>query len=133
MQEACESRADHARKIFGQEFTKVPECFIDKDGKPFHSSKSELFKTLIPSSENVPVKSEGLIVDVSVIVRILGAVINTSDFTYFEFVNHVLRYIEDMAVKLQASRLDIVCDTYLNNSIKSATREGRGMTGKVTF
>ena len=133
LQAACESRAEPAKKIFEQEFTNVPECFIDKEGKPFHSSKSELFKTLIPSSENVPRTFDGLIVDVSVIVRSLATVINTSNFTYIEFVNHVLRYIEDMAVKIQASRLDIVFDSYLNNSIKSATRQGRGMAGRVIF
>ena len=80
---------------------------------------------MIPSSENVPRTFDGLIVDVSVIVRSLATVINTSNFTYIEFVNHVLSYIEDMAVKIQASRLDIVFDSYLNKECyKERKRDG---------
>ena len=39
LQAACKSRAEPAKKIFEQELTNVPGCFIDKEGNPFNSSK----------------------------------------------------------------------------------------------
>ena len=44
MESAWESRKPR-QKTFEREFTNVPERFIDKEGKPFHSSKSDLFKS----------------------------------------------------------------------------------------
>ena len=113
LQEACDSRPECARKVFEYEFTKVPECFIDVKGKLFHSSKSSLFTKLIPGSESSPQTADGLIVDVSVIIRSLASTVNLSTFTCSNFAKHLLGYLEKLAIQLQAQRLDIVFDTYV--------------------
>ena len=45
---ACESRPEASRKIFQQEFTRVPECLVDKDGKSFHGTKTDLLSIIAP-------------------------------------------------------------------------------------
>ena len=41
--------------------------------------------------------------------------------------------MENLTGKLQANRLDIVFDTYLNNIIKNATREARSRADRILF
>ena len=48
LRDACEIRVEAARNIFSQEFTNVPECFINKEGKAFHSNKSDLLSIIAP-------------------------------------------------------------------------------------
>ena len=130
---ACEARPELAKKVFKGEPTNVPECFLDLEGKPFHSGKADLFKKLLPGSDAAPDKFDGVILDISVTIQGLAAVLPTPQLTYTKFAIQVLRYSERLAVQLQAKRLDLVFDTYLENSIKSATREGRGMAGEIVF
>ena len=133
----CEVRSEAARQLFCQEFTNMPECFVDKEGNPFHSDKSDLLKVIAPKTTQVPTvpldKTDGLVIDLSVIIRSEAAVINTSDYSYADFAKHILRRLEGMATRLQAKRLDIVADTYQNYSIKNTTREARGMGGTLNF
>ena len=71
---ACESRPEASKEMFSQEFTGVPECLVDKEGKPFHSGKSELLKILAPISIpalQLPHKVDGLIIDASVVIKSL--------------------------------------------------------------
>ena len=133
LQEACDSRPDLAQKVFDYEFTRVPECFIDAKGKPFHSGKSKLFTKLIPGSESGPPTANGLIVDISTIIRSHAAIVNLSSLTYSDFAKYILNYVETLATKLQVERMDLVFDTYLNESIKSMTRDSRGQSCEILF
>ena len=118
-------------------FTGVPECLVDKEGKPFHSGKSELLKILAPISIpalQLPHKVDGLIIDASVVIKSLAVFANSSNQgSYLEFAKYILRQLESMAIARSARRLDIVFDTYQSNSIKNVTREGRGMGVKIVL
>ena len=114
------------------------ECLTDKEGKPFHSSKSELLKILTTDpdiSQQVPVQIDGLVVDVSVVIKSLAAFANSSinQGSYLQFAEYILRHLEKMAATRNAARLDIVFDTYNLNSIKNVTREGRGAGVTIVF
>ena len=74
-------------------------------------------------------KADGLVADLSVVMRSEAAVITTSEYTYVGFADHILRRQERKAVFLGAKRLDIVSDKYQNCSIK----EARGIGGTVNF
>ena len=119
---ACESRPEALKEMFSQEFTGVPECLVDKEGKPFHSGKSELLKILAPISIpalQLPHKVDGLIIDASVVIKSLAVFANSSNpGSYLEFAKYILRQLESMAIARSARRLDIVFDTYQSNSIK---------------
>ena len=108
----------------------MPECFVDKEGGSYHNDKS-------PESTQVSrlssAKADGLVNDLSVIIRSEAAVIKTSKYTYSGFAEHILRHEEKKASFSQAQRLDIVSDTYQNCSIKNTTREARGIGGTVNF
>ena len=134
---ACESRPEASKEMFSQEFTGVPECLVDKEGKPFHSGKSDLLNILaaisIPALQ-LPHKVDGLIIDASVVIKSLAVFANSSNQgSYLEFAKYILRQLESMALARSARRLDIVFDTYQSNSIKNVTREGRGMGVKIVF
>ena len=120
LQEACDSRADAARSVFGTEFTNTPEALTDKDGKPFHNTKSDIINTIADSSnmfQGVDILSTvdsplGLLVDLSMIIRAEANVICPVEYSYLQFAEHVLRTVEKMATQRNARRLDIVCDNY---------------------
>ena len=93
----------------------MPECLVDKDGNSFHSDKSDLLKIIAPKTTQVspvlPEKADGLVIDLSVVIRSEAAVIKTSENSYADFAKHILSRLERMAIRLQAKRLDIVADT----------------------
>ena len=74
-------------------------------------------------------KADGLVVDLSVVMRSGAAVIKTSEYAYGGFADHILRRQEGKAIFLGAKRLDIVSDTCQNCSIK----EARGIGETVNF
>ena len=133
LQDACDARTDCVQKVFDFEFTRVPECFIDTKGKPFHSSKSNLFTKLIPGLESGPQKADGLIVDISSIIRSQAAIVNLTSFTYSDFAKYILSYLQTLATKLQVERLDLVFGTFLDGSIKNMTRDSRGQSCEIVF
>ena len=85
LRDACYSRGSLAKQLFEQEFTGIPECLFDpKTSKPYHSNKYQLVG-LINTSELVSSSDRnqaphGLAVDLSVIIRAIGASIDTQPF-----------------------------------------------------
>ena len=37
---ACEMREEPSNILFSKDFTKIPECLVDKNGKAYHGEKS---------------------------------------------------------------------------------------------
>jgi len=73
----------------------MPECLVDKEGCSYHNDKSLLLKVIDPESAQVhrlsSAKADGLVVDLSVVMRSEAAVIKTSEYTYGGFADHILR------------------------------------------
>ena len=57
----------------------MPECLVDKEGCSYHNEKSLLLKVIDPESAQVhrlsSAKADGLVVDLSVVMRSEAAVI----------------------------------------------------------
>jgi len=71
----------------------MPECLVDKEGCSYHNDTSLLLKVIDPESAQVPrlssAKADGLVVDLSVVMRSEAAVIKTSEYTYGGFADHI--------------------------------------------
>ena len=72
-----------------------------------------------------------LVIDLSMIIR-SEAVIVTS-MTFKDFAEHIIKKLKTISVKYDAQRLDIVLDKYDAFSVKSVTREERGVGSRVLF
>ena len=107
---------------------------VNKDGDPFHGDKADLLNVIAPKGSVVSKDNfDGLLVDLSVVIRSEAAVVKTSQYSYANFAQHVLRRLEKRAVGIQAKRLDIVADMYQDYSIKNNTHASRGTGGKLNF
>ena len=83
LRSACEVRREAAKQLFCQEFTNMPECLVVKKGGSYHNDQSLFLKFIAPESTQVPrlllAKADGLVVDLSVVMRSEAAVIKTSE------------------------------------------------------
>ena len=130
IRDACIFRVSEAKSLFTGEISGLPECFVNKkDATPYHNTKAAIIPLITegcvrPTSDDV----EGLIVDLSVIIRAQSAIIPKGK-TFNELSSRVLTNISDTATYRNADRIDIVADQYSPRSIKYYTREGREAKG----
>ena len=102
--------------------TGLPECFTKKQ-EIYLSNKLQLLKIFDSSpSLTSSLKKDALILDFSVIVNSQAAV--TTAKTFNEFADEVIEFVKNLSSG--CSHIDIVCDSYFDNSLKSHTREARG-------
>ena len=118
LRDACYSRQDLVREMFKLESTGVPECFYDpKKNQMYHSSKSNVVKLLTTSnrdmSKGANIPSSGLVIDLSVIVRIEGSTLSTQNSTFQNFIDSIINQILSLGKKVNAHRIDVVEDTYM--------------------
>ena len=71
----------------------------------------------------------GLVIDLSMIIR--SEAVAVTSMTLKDFAEHIIKKLQIMSVKDDVQRLDIVLDTYNAFSVKSVTREERGV-GSLT-
>ena len=102
--------------------TGLPECFTKKQ-QMYHNNKSQLLNIFdhTPSLTST-LKKDALLLDFSAIVNSQTAVTTTK--TFDEFADEVIEFVKNLSSG--CSRIDIVCDSYFENSLKSHTREARG-------
>ena len=102
--------------------TGLPECFTKKQ-QMYHGNKSQLLKIFDPTpSHTSTLKKDALILDFSAIVNSRAVV--TTVKTFNEFEDGIIEFVKNLSSG--CSRIDIVCDSYFDNSLKSHTREARG-------
>ena len=73
----------------------------------------------------------GLVIDLSMIIR--SEAVAVTSVTFKDFAEHIIKKLQTMSVKDDVKRLYIVLDTYDAFSVKSATREERGVSSRVLF
>ena len=109
-------------EVFKIEMTDLPESFTKKQ-QIYYGSKSQLLEIFDPTpSLTSTLKKDALIFDFSVIVNSQAAV--TTAKTFNEFADGIIEFVKNLSSG--CSRIDIVCDSYFDNSLKSHTREARG-------
>ena len=121
------------KKTFSPEFTRVPECLI-KDGRPYHSNKSNILEVIAPKSKAAyPTDAvvRGLVIDLFMIIK--SEAVSVTSMTFKIFAEHLIKKLQTMSVKDDIQRLDIVLDTYNAFSVKSVTKEERGVGSRVLF
>ena len=98
---ACDVRKNAAKQVFSYEFTCVPECLVDKLRNAYHSNNADIIKIAAPKLDDAslqePLTFEGLVVDISAIIRSEASVITATNYTYAQFAHYVLRRVEIMA------------------------------------
>ena len=95
--------------------TGLPECFTKKQ-QIYHGNKSQLLKIFDPTpSLTSTLKKDALILDFSA-TAFFQAAVTTAD--------GIIEFAQNLSSG--CSRIDIVCDSYFDNSLKSHTREARG-------
>ena len=155
---ACSQRESLATELFQTDFSGAPECFV-KNGKAFHSTKSQILQCIVPvgkpvdadnppdvqsgeqsgeQQEELPVEKPDesfmtYIVDLSVEVRARASALSGHGYTFREFVIMVLNSIASKAREHDAKQIDLVIDFYHKLSIKSGTRTERGVASRVLF
>ena len=130
LRDACDVRNVLAKNIFSQEFTRVLECLI-KDGRPYHSNKSDILEAIAPNSKAAnptELVVGGLVIDLS--MRIRSEAVAVTSMTFKDFAEHIIKKLQTMSVN-DVKRLDIALDTYDAFSVKSVTREKRGVCSRV--
>ena len=111
IRDACKFLISQAKSLFMGEISCLPECFVNKkDATPYHNAKAAIIPLITegcvrPISDDV----EGLIVDLSVIIRAQSAIIPKGK-TFKDLSSRVLRNISDTATYRNAQQIDIVAD-----------------------
>ena len=129
--DACDVRNVLAKNTFSQEFTRVPECLI-KDGRPYHSNKSDILEVIAPKSKAAnptEVVVRGLVIDLSMIIRSETVVVTS--MTFKDFAEHVTKTLRTMSVKIMYKDW-ILCWTHTMHLV-SNHREERGVGSQVLF
>ena len=112
-----------------------------KDGLPFHGTKSDILKSILPKcgDEAPPDSADSVkdqkydsfdiyIVDLSVQIRAKASARESLDknMTYRQFCLSIINGAVNSAKIVGAKRLDLVADMYQSHSIKGPTRNKRG-------
>ena len=110
--------------VFWSHENQIHPPSISKDGKILSTKKSDLIKCFdISEQKELPNIFDSKIFDGGSLIHTLSAA-NSSTFQDFAE-NTFIPYLEFELQKV-TMRIDVVWDRYLQNSIKSSTRENRG-------
>ena len=129
LRDSCKFRKEVARDVFKREWTRLPECFVTKEGKPYHNAKSSILDcvgTEDAASGGDCIISSSIVVDLSIIIRSHAT---ESGITFGGFARSLMGRIVGIANKYNSQRIDIVADQYSGQSIKHHTRVGRKSKG----
>ena len=140
MNAACESRKIQAGEVFQNEINNIPQSLsvIGKKGgiDLYHGNKSDITKRFPSpisfSPVHDPESQSSIVVEMSPLIRAKAFVTHTGNLTNFgEF--SLLIYYEVTKLASQYRRIDLVFDRYFDQSLKEATREGRGEGSKYSL
>ena len=126
LRDAYDRRSILSKKVFQGEWTGIPECFVKKDCKPYHNTKSLILDCISNDEVNLShhPNVEALIVDFSVVIRAQASVVSPGT-TFNDLSESVLQNKVKMAESCDAQRIDNASDHYTELSIKSPTRLDR--------
>ena len=118
---AMQSRNADLEEFFSHEVQPFPPSLSEFGNLRLPSAKSELLKCLIPSTQaEPPTQFDCSVLDGAVVVHCLPVTGSNTfdDYAHNVFIPHLSRQ--------RSTRVDVVWDTYIPNSLKESTREKRG-------
>ncbi|CAB4034500.1 Hypothetical predicted protein [Paramuricea clavata] len=116
-----QSRNADLEEFFSHEVQPFPPSLSEFGNLRLPSAKSELLKCLIPSTQaEPPTQFDCSVLDGAVVVHCLPVTGSNTfdDYAHNVFIPHLSRQ--------RSTRVDVVWDTYIPNSLKESTREKRG-------
>ena len=123
---SCQVRDGNLDEFFSHENQANPPSLSDINGELHSCTKSDLLQCLGEDVVDLPVDVEAIIIDGAALVHKLQP--DFSKQVVFEHyaLQFFLPYIERLLQRDNCSRVDVVWDVYLDNSLKLSTRKKRG-------
>ena len=140
MNAACESRKIQAEEVFQIEINNILQslCAVGKKGgiDLYHGNKTGITKRFPSPISVAPLydseSKSSIVIEMSPLIKAKAFSTQSSTLANFgEF--SLLVYYEVMKLAAQYRRIDLVFDRYFDQSLKEATREGRGDGSKYLF
>ena len=123
LRSAISSRPQQCEALFASEFTFYPES-LTKNQEMYHGNKPIALDIYEPNPLYIQtIKHNATIIDLSAIIRSQAGVSTAETFT--NFVHDVISNIKTLCP--EGSQLDVVTDSYFDNSLKARTRGNRGV------
>ena len=131
LQAAIQYRPKYAETLFSTEINGVAQAMAETDTKLYRGKKSQMLKRFSKWKYSEPCKRNtkaAMVVEMSTVIQI-NANVPVSTFDDFS----KLLYIYILNLSKGYKRVDIVCDRYLEDSIKEDLREDRGSGSRKIF
>ena len=125
-------RPKTAAKLLKHEIPNTPYCFAAFTGQLYHSKKSDVLG-LLPAHKMDAYqikKDSAVVVDFSVIIQRYAGVLEGKSATFLKLYEMIENHVRRLFRVYKFIRVDLVMDFYYSLSLKSSTRENRGL-GKV--
>ena len=119
LRDAVRHRREKAEMLFSTEIFGISQCLSINGHNIYHGTKSNILQRFKPTEFLGNETSSAIIIKLGAILRCSFNVI-----TFNDFAGKIYAYIIDIATGYD--RVDIVCDKYFENSLKSLTRHNRG-------
>ena len=123
---AISYRREHVKLLFKTEIFATSQSLAADSNTLYHGTKSDILKRFSQISSPEPSISSAILIELSPILRL--------DFnadTFLSFSLKVYRHIIDLGKMYD--RIDVICDRYFDNSLKTQTRDGRGSGTTIPF
>ena len=119
LRDAVRHRREKAEILFSTEIFGISQCLSVNEHNLYHGTKSNILQGFKPTKFPGNEISSAIIIELSAILRCAFNAI-----TFNDFAGKIYTYITDIATGYD--HVDIVCDRYFENSLKSLTRHARG-------
>ena len=124
LRSAIQYRREHAKRLFSSEIYNYAQSLSDDGSDLYHGTKSNILQRFDKTPAKQPMAA--LIVELSPMFR------KVDHSRSFEMSSKKL-YGEIGKLSSGYSRVDVICDRYFNDSLKTLTRIGRGQGPNIVF
>ena len=126
LRDAVRHRREKAEILFSTEIFGISQCLSVNEHNLYHGTKSNILQGFKPTKFPGNEISSAIIIELSAILRCAFNAI-----TFNDFAGKIYTYITDIATGYD--RVDIVCDRYFENSLKSLTKHDRRFGLLINF
>ena len=124
--DAVRHHCENVEMMFSTEIFGTSQCLSINRHNLYHGTKSNILQRFKPTEFPGNETSSAIIIKLSAILRC-----SFNAITFNDFAGKIYAYIIDIATGYD--RVDIVCDKYFENSLKSLTRHDRGFGSLINF
>ena len=126
LRSAITYRRSAARQLFATELFGTSQCFSIDEETLYHGTKSDILKRFETTQPMQPQSKSVILIELSPLLRR-----NFNADTFLTYAQRLYYFILDMG--RDYDRIDIICERYIENSLKSQTRVDRGKGSYLKF